>query len=563
MYKKIGSALRFVLPLLAFAVACAIATPAFAQDVEKQVSRMNKKALDDYDSLEFESSRRTLIDAIAMLRSNGLDETPLAAKTYVNLGLVYIAGFKDKNRGVQQFVNALKIKNDVRLDPNVATPELEEAFAQAQKQVGVSSKPKPLPTLPPPKNEPERIPPKNEPERMPPKNEPKPEPKPKNEPKPEPKPTKPPVLSPDDVKGLVHNVVEEAKPGMPVVMRAQLGSDTGASRVFLLYRNAGQEDYLTIAMNNDGGAEWSAAIPPEEITGRNFQYYVEARDVRGRSVVASGSAANPYIVMISDAAPGSDPDKEDPLALARRRKKDESNRGKPGKFDRVFVLVMGGFGFGYQPGGNKTEVAWQYDGAQDLYVQEAVLKPGGTTIAPFHLGIEIGANITRHISLSALVRAQLVTGANAETVQTGMENGGTQKAFGAVAGLLRFKYKFLDGKFHPYVSLSAGGGTIRHMLDVSHADADSEPLVDAATAVEYNAGNKDVFRQEVCSNRNHCVDSILNGYVLLGGGGGVLIEPVRHFLLVFDVNLLGAIKLGKTAQSALNVDLQLGLGASF
>lgn len=561
MHKKLGS---FVLPLLALLVVGAMASPAFAQDVEKQVSRMNKKALDDYDSLEFESARRTLIDAIAMLRSNGLDETPLAAKTYINLGLVYIAGFKDKNRGVQQFVNALKIKNDVRLDPNVATPELEEAFGQAQKQVGVSSKPKPLPQPPPIKNEPERIPPKNEPERMPPKPEPRTDPKPEPKPEPPPKPKKPAVVSPDDVKGLVHNVVEEAKPGAPVVMRAQLGSDTGASRVFVLYRNAGQEDYLTIAMNNDGGAEWSAAIPADEITGRNFQYYIEARDVRGRSVVASGSAANPYIVMLADSAAGADPDKEDPLALARRRKKDEDNRGKAtGKFDRVFVLVMGGFGFGYQPGGNKTEVAWQYDGAQDLYVQEAVLKPGGTTIAPFHLGIEIGANITRHISLSAYVRAQLVTGANAQTVQTGMENGGTQKAFGAVAGLLRFKYKFLDGKFHPYVSVSVGGGTIRHMLDVSHADAESEPLVDAATAVEYNAGNKDVFRQEVCANRNKCIDSILNGYVLIGGGGGVLIEPVRHFLVVFDLNLLGAIKVGKTANSGLNVDLQLGLGASF
>src|SRR5436305_7189251 len=88
---------------------------AHAQDVEKQVQRMNKKAMEDYDSLEFESARKTLIDAVAMLRANGLDETPLAAKTFLNLGILYIAGFKDVTRGKQQFVAALKIKPDIKI----------------------------------------------------------------------------------------------------------------------------------------------------------------------------------------------------------------------------------------------------------------------------------------------------------------------------------------------------------------------------------------------------------------------------------------------------------------
>ena len=561
-------ALRSATLLLAFALVTAIPAWAFAQDVEKQVARMNKKALDDYDSLEFESSRRTLVDAVAMLRSNGLDETPLAAKTYMNLGLVYLAGFKDKNRGVQQFVNALKIKADLKLDPNVATPEIEEAFAQAQKQLGKTARPlPPPPDRPPadkipPKNEPERMPPKNEPERMPPKPEPVAQ-KPLK-PKPEPVAQKPPAKKPipEEVKGLVHQVVEEAKPGAPIVMRAQLGSDIGASRVFLLYRSAGQEEFEATSMHNDGGAEWSGTIPAESIAGKTIQYYVEARDVRGRSVVGSGSAANPYIIMISNSATGFDPDREDPLALARRRKKEELGGGNSKKFDRGFIFLMPGFGFGFQPSGNKTEVAWQYDGNTDTYVQEAVLKPGGTTIAPFHLSFEIGGNITRKISLSAMARVQLVTGANAQTVSTGMENGGTKKAFGAVAGLVRFRYKFLDGRFHPYVHLNVGGGTIRHMLDVSHAEVDSEPLVDAATALAYNSGNKTVFRQQVCADPNHCVDSILMGYVLVGGGGGVWFDVVKHLAFIFDLNVLGSIGL-KGAQSGLNIDLQLGLGATF
>ena len=110
--------------LIALVAAVLVSPTAFAEDVDKQVQKMNKRAMDDYDSLEFESSRRTLQDAVQMLRANGLDETPLAAKTYANLGIVYINGFKDRNRGQQQFVNALKITPGYKLDPAVATPTL-------------------------------------------------------------------------------------------------------------------------------------------------------------------------------------------------------------------------------------------------------------------------------------------------------------------------------------------------------------------------------------------------------------------------------------------------------
>src|SRR3954463_139967 len=87
------------------------------QDVVKLVERLNQKAMEDYDSLEFDSARQTLLSAIAKLRDAGQDETPTAAKVYMSLGVVYIAGFKDRNRGIQQFVDALKIDGTAQLDP--------------------------------------------------------------------------------------------------------------------------------------------------------------------------------------------------------------------------------------------------------------------------------------------------------------------------------------------------------------------------------------------------------------------------------------------------------------
>ena len=506
------------------------------QDIEKQVSRMNKKAMEDYDSLEFESARKTLIDAVAILRANGYDETPLAAKTYVNLGMIYIAGFKDRNRGVQQFVNALKIKPDTRLDPMLSTPELEEAFAAAQKQVGVKGQPKP-----PTGNEP-KPPTGNE-------------------------PTPPTGTEP---KGLVHNPVDEARPNQPIPIRAQLGTDTGATRVYLFFRGGGQEDYVSEPMKQQG-ADWVGVIPGEAVTGRALQYYLEARDARGRPVVGSGSAPNPYIITINEnAAPlGNVPeiDVEDPLAKERERKKKAEEERKRNKRQHVFIFVMPGFGFGFEPAGNHTEVAWDFNSQSMLYQQQPIVA-GGAAIAPFHIGIEIGYFISNAFQISIVGRFQVLTGANAETQMVNAAGGGpTSKATGAIAGLLRARYRFLSGAFHPYVHVDIGAGQIRHALDISSPVADQ--LVDANSALRWNTQNDMSVRdpmnptaQYVCPSKTNCVDSIALGLVLLGGGAGIWYDVHKNVGLILDINLLGAIGTGDS-QSGLNVDIQAGVGAHF
>ena len=297
-----------------------------AQDIEKQVSRMNKKAMEDYDSLEFDSARKTLTDAIAMLRSNGVDETPIAAKTYVNLGIVYIAGFKDVNRGKQQFVNALKINADAKLDPALATPELEDAFDSARKQVGAR---KPQPPPPPPKREeppplqPKKVtppppPPKREePPPPPPKREePPPPPPPKREepPPPPPKREEPPPPPPSRSRPRRRGEGAAAQPHRRgAAQRAHRGQGAARHRTrappacSCSSAASGQEDYVSLAMKHTKGAEYVPSIPAEAVTGRALQYYLEARDQRGRPVV--GSAARRPIRTSS------------PSATARRRAK--------------------------------------------------------------------------------------------------------------------------------------------------------------------------------------------------------------------------------------------------
>jgi hypothetical protein len=376
------------------------------------------------------------------------------------------------------------------------------------------------------------------------------------------------------VHGLVHNPVDESRPNAPIPVRAKLGSDVGATRVFLFFRGSGQEDFLSVPMKNSSGNEWVGVIPPEAVTGKSLQYYLEARDARGRAVVNAGSAASPYIVVISEtaAAPTNVPevDVEDPLMkerLAKKRKEEEHKSTR----DHLFIFVMPGFGFGVEPAGNHTEVAWQYQTAgpnMGKYIQQPV-GATGIAVAPFHLAVELGYLITPKLSLSVFGRFQLVTGANAQTVHTGMEQGATTKAFGAVAVLARARYRFLEGRFHPYVHVDLGGGEIRHVLDISSAEGEppnGHPLVDAYSANQWNIGNITAANmsmlQEVCSNHKNCSDTIALGYLFLGGGAGIWYDFASHFAFILDVNLLGGIGTSDH-QSGFNIDVQAGLGAHF
>ena len=498
----------------------AVAPPVGAQqDATVQVQRMNKRAMTDYDSLEFELARKTLMDAVSMLRQAGIDESPIAAKTYLNLGVVYVAGFKDRNRGMQQFVQALKINPQLKLDPAVASPELDEVFIAARKQVGGSA-------TPPPQREPATDPDGDKPE----------------------------------PKGLQHSPVDEARTGEPLLIKAQLGEGSGASRMFLFYRASGQSDFTSVTMKNNGSGEWSASIPGDAIEDRPLQYYIEARDKKGRAVSNAGSAPSPYIVTISETAPG-----------ARIVHREDKQPGKKSSSDgpayhRLFVNVMPGFGFGVHPSGNVTEVAFGHTNGSASYQHAAVRDTGGA-ISPFHIAVELGGNITRHFSLSALGRFQVVTGANAQTIypDTGANiTGPTSKAGGAVAGFLRARYRFLDGKLHPYVHIDFGGGEIRNALNLSSNDPKSEDYVDESTAIAYNADpNSKKVRQLVCADKANCYDTIKLGYLFVGGGAGISYDVWKYIAVMFDLNLLGAIGVGNNGQNAMQVDFQLGVGAHF
>src|SRR5450432_3678883 len=85
------------------ALVCAVAVvlsahPARAEDqaaVDKLV-QMNKKALGDYDTLEWDAAKRILLDALVAGKKAGLESHPVMGRTYIHLGAVYITGFHNR-----------------------------------------------------------------------------------------------------------------------------------------------------------------------------------------------------------------------------------------------------------------------------------------------------------------------------------------------------------------------------------------------------------------------------------------------------------------------------------
>src|SRR5262245_38700360 len=132
--------------LISYALAITVAVVSFAgnalaQDqaaIEKLV-QMNKKALDDYDTLEWESAKKTLLDALMAGKKAGLDNHPVMARTYVHLGAVYITGFRNRDKAIQSFSRALEIDPGIQLSRGIATQEVNDAFAEAKRGKGGGS----------------------------------------------------------------------------------------------------------------------------------------------------------------------------------------------------------------------------------------------------------------------------------------------------------------------------------------------------------------------------------------------------------------------------------------
>jgi hypothetical protein len=397
-------------------IAAVAPTSAGAQDARmvKRVEDLNRAALEDYDLLEFESARKQLGDALALIKKHRLDRHRVAARTHMNLAIVHGGGLGDQDTALLELIAALEVDPEIKLDPAYKSPALHKTFEQARASVGGRSGSG---------GESEAAP--------------------------------PPLAG-----SLTHAPVDEARAGEALPITVKVGGEIAerATQLVLRYRASGDETFASSHLRAAGGGEYQGLIPEAATHGDSVHYFVEARAATGKVLATAGSVDAPHIVSfvrpVAAAGQAELPaDEENPLARAAPPAGGGTGGGD-GETEvatraparrRFFVSVGVGAGVGYISSG-ETEVSHQ--------AVTCCLAP-----APFHLMPEVGYRLAPRLALSLLGRIGFPLGADVA---------GAATLAPAVFG--RVSYRFGD-EGGAYVHGDVGGGYIRHTIALSASSA--------------------------------------------------------------------------------------------
>jgi hypothetical protein len=582
--------------LLTGVLACgavSLPSPVWAGNPER-IAQLNKKAMASYDSLEFAAAKRVLEECVAFLTKAGMQQSIQAARTFINLGMVLVQ-MKDNAHGEQWFRKALAINPNAKLDPALATPDIQTVWDQAQ-GMKAATPPPPVAQVEPP--QPVQVP--------------------VTPPTPPPEPTPPPpVTQPVDVTpkppqpntGLEYSADELLNPVKKVVLRhtpyeeiagnqkfslyftpVPVAPGAAVARATLYYRTAGQDKYTEVPMapSRKQAGDWTGQIPAEATTGRALQYYMEAFDNLNRSCGYFGSADNPTIIKISAsrslaAVPPAE-DVEDPLLYVKRE--DERRRLSLLR-DHVYIDVGVGTGYAAISSGATTEVAWFYDRTMDQF-EQARANNGGLVWAGVGVRAELGVYLYRGLTLGVSGRFEAFLNHNADSNDNSATPcndshnnpspcfATTSKGQFGYMVLGKLRYQFRQGQvFRPYVHLDVGGGEWRGALNIDGSRPTSNGMIDPSSpyqptdlcSAEYN-GKTDTSRapagcssiggnigynhrpmdqtgaptnlNRVCPANGPCIDAVMMDKVMVGGGFGFYAGG-RHAGLSLDFDIITAL----------------------
>lgn len=583
----------FALALVGGSVQVAYAGP------QDRVANMNKLAMDDYDRLEFNSARKTLEDCIALLRRHNLESTNQGARTFINLGMVYVQ-LKDTTRGEQWFRRALAINANAKLDPNLATPEVKTVWAKASggaAPVPVVSPQPPIVSTPQPPAIPTPVPP--------PVVAAQPDVTKIESDKPEP-PKQPLEYNADDLLDpvkkceLKHTPLPEARSKTKVNLYITPSLES-VSRATIFYRLPGQDRYIDSPMipSRKRPGDLVGVLPPDAMTGKSIQYYLEGYDAKGRACGTFGVPDNPVVMTVSPHAGivvAQSEDVEDPMKYL---KQEDERRRLAGLRDRVYFDLGIGTGGALVLAGTATEVAWFYNPKTSKY-EQAKSSSTGFTWSGLGVRAEFGAFLWRGLSLGVSGRFEAMLNHNADSSDPAMKN--TQCLDGqgrpspcyATTGkgqfgwlvLGKLRYLFRPGSvFRPYIHADIGGGEWRGGLNIDGSRPTKNGVVDPSSplqptdqcSAEYNgqpndrkppecssSGNRPGYNQQqspaspqnlnrVCPDNGSCVDSVVLGKLFVGAGAGFYLGS-RNAGVSVDLNLLTSL----AGNTGLLVDAYVG-----
>lgn len=226
-----------------------------------------KKAIDtDYLGTKFADAEKKLNQALKLCAPAPACSAKVRAQVLVNLGVVYIGGMNRLDDGKAQFVEALKQDPGVAPNPDLISPEIETAFAEAKR--GAGGVPAPGPSAPTPGAPVAPV-----------------------------APVAPPA--PTASGDLVHTPPTEDATLTPLPIYAELPSGQVAARLQLSYKPFGATEWKALAMKPVGKG-YGVEVPCAEIGSAqgDLAYFIQAFDGDNNLVSWSGSRTAPNKVAI-------------------------------------------------------------------------------------------------------------------------------------------------------------------------------------------------------------------------------------------------------------------------
>ena len=250
--RKALAVFSFFAVTLAFALS---STTASAQNAKVEVAAksLQKKAMDeDYLATEFAKGQDKLDKAIT---SCGADKcsASLRATLKRDLGVVQIGGQLDREKGIGNFVEALKLDPAVVLDPDLRTKDLDAAWAEAKKRAGGGAS-KPGPAAP---------------------------------------------TGGQPTGDFVHEPALEQQVRTPVPIYAEYSGEEQLVKVIVRYKGFGMTDWKPLELKKSGEKGWAGLLPCADVQQGTTQYYLQGFNAANDPVAVGGDRNNAYKVKVS------------------------------------------------------------------------------------------------------------------------------------------------------------------------------------------------------------------------------------------------------------------------
>jgi hypothetical protein len=242
---------------LGFAVAvAAVAPPAGAQanKVEASAKALQKKAMEeDYLMTEFAKAEEKLEKALSQCGAQC--SAAVRALLRRDLATVQIVGGGDKDKGIGNFVEALKLDPKVQLEKDFRTKELDAAFAEAKKRAPAGA----TPAAPAGGGE----------------------------------------TGEQPAGDFVHEPVAEQQIRTAIPIYAEYGGEEQILRVVARYKGFGMTEWKTVELKKMGEKGWGAVLPCGDVQQGTTKYYLQGFNAANDPVATSGDRNNPFNVKVT------------------------------------------------------------------------------------------------------------------------------------------------------------------------------------------------------------------------------------------------------------------------